>query len=72
MPLWWKVTNRNKRAVTLDLRRDEARPVLARLVDDRDVLVENFRPGTLDRWGITGDWLRSINSRAPASTDASL
>lgn len=63
VPLWWKVTNRNKRGVTLDLRRAEGREVLARLVSGCDVVVENFRPGTLDRWGITGDWLRGLNPR---------
>jgi len=63
VPLWWKVTNRNKRGITLDLRRAEGRDVLARLIPDCDVVVENFRPGTLDRWGITGDWLRGLNPR---------
>jgi crotonobetainyl-CoA:carnitine CoA-transferase CaiB-like acyl-CoA transferase len=63
VPLWWKVTNRNKRGVTLDLRRPEGRDVLARLVPRCDVVVENFRPGTLDRWGITGEWLRGLNPR---------
>ena len=61
--LWWKVTNRNKRGVTLDLRRPQGREMLARLVADADVLVENFRPGTLDGWGITAAWLRGINPR---------
>lgn len=63
VPLWWKVTNRNKRGVTLDLRRPEGRDALARLLRDRDVLVENFRPGTLDRWEITTDWLHAIAPR---------
>ncbi|KRB67908.1 CaiB/BaiF CoA transferase family protein [Noviherbaspirillum sp. Root189] len=63
VPLWWKVTNRNKKGVTLDLHREEARPLLAELIRDRDVLVENFRPGTLARWGITKEWLHSINPR---------
>lgn len=63
VPLWWKVTNRNKRGVTLDLRRPEGRDALARLVARSDVLVENFRPGTLDAWGITVDWLRAIRPR---------
>ncbi len=63
VPLWWKVTNRNKRGVTLDLRRPEARDVLAPLVSASDVLVENFRPGTLDRWGIDAGWLHAINPR---------
>lgn len=61
--LWWKVTNRNKRGVTLDLRRAEGRAMLGRLVADADVLVENFRPGTLDGWGITSAWLKKLNPR---------
>jgi crotonobetainyl-CoA:carnitine CoA-transferase CaiB-like acyl-CoA transferase len=63
IPLWWKVTNRNKKGITLDLRREEAREPLAHLLRECDVLVENFRPGTLDRWGITKDWLHAINPR---------
>lgn len=63
VPLWWKVTNRNKRGITLDLRRPEGRELLGRLVDEADVLVENFRPGTLDGWGITAQWLHERNPR---------
>ncbi len=63
VPLWWKVTNRNKKGVTLDLRLPEGRDLFARLVADADVLVENFRPGTLDGWGITRTWLQGINPR---------
>lgn len=63
VPLWWKVANRNKRGISLDLRRDEGRKVLGRLLPDYDVVVENFRPGTLDRWGITAAWLHGINPR---------
>jgi crotonobetainyl-CoA:carnitine CoA-transferase CaiB-like acyl-CoA transferase len=62
-PLWWKVTNRNKKGITLDLRTAEGRDLLARLVADADVLVENFRPGTLDGWGITRAWLQERNPR---------
>lgn len=62
-PLWWKVTNRNKRGITLDLRKPEGRDIFARLVADADVLVENFRPGTLDGWGITRSWLQEISPR---------
>ena len=61
--LWWKVTNRNKRGVTLDLRRSEGRELLGRLIGGADVLVENFRPGTLDAWGITSAWLHELNPR---------
>ena len=60
VPLWWKVTNRNKRGVTLDLRKPEGRDLFAKLIADADVLVENFRPGTLDGWGITRAWLQGI------------
>jgi crotonobetainyl-CoA:carnitine CoA-transferase CaiB-like acyl-CoA transferase len=63
VPLWWKVTNRNKKGITLDLRKAEGRALLARLLAGRDVLVENFRPGTLDGWGITRAWLQAINSK---------
>ena len=63
VPLWWKVTNRNKKGVTLDLRKPDGKALLAKLLADRDVLVENFRSGTLDQWGITRDWLQAINPR---------
>jgi crotonobetainyl-CoA:carnitine CoA-transferase CaiB-like acyl-CoA transferase len=63
VPLWWKVTNRNKRGITLDLRKAEGKSLLGRLVEQHDVLVENFRTGTLDGWGITRDWLQGINPR---------
>src|ERR1700739_169137 len=45
VPRWWKVTNRNKRGITLDLRKEEGRTLLGRLVKNYDVLVENFRTG---------------------------
>jgi crotonobetainyl-CoA:carnitine CoA-transferase CaiB-like acyl-CoA transferase len=63
IPLWWKVTNRNKKGITLDLRKPEGKALLARLLGDRDVLIENFRSGTLDQWGITREWLQEINPR---------
>ena len=63
VPLWWKVTNRNKKGVTLDLRIPEGRDLFAKLAADADVLVENFRPGTLDGWGITRAWLQGLNPR---------
>jgi succinyl-CoA--D-citramalate CoA-transferase len=50
--LWWKVLNRNKRVVTLDLSQRPGRDVFLRLVDWADVVVENFRPGTFERWGL--------------------
>ena len=51
-PLLWKAVNRNKRAVTLDLRKPAGQALFKRLLPKFDVLVENYRPGTLDRWGL--------------------
>jgi crotonobetainyl-CoA:carnitine CoA-transferase CaiB-like acyl-CoA transferase len=55
--LWWKLVNRNKRTVVLDLKDDADRDVFFRLVDDADVLVENSRPGTMERLGLGPDEL---------------
>jgi len=55
--LWWKLVNRNKRCVVLDLKDDADRQLLLRLVDDADVLVENSRPGTMERIGLGPDVL---------------
>lgn len=61
VPLWWKVTNRNKRGITIDFHRQEGVQLLARLLPKYDVLIENFRPGTLDNWGISKAWMHDIN-----------
>lgn len=61
VPLWTKVVNRNKRGVSLDLRTPEGRKLLERLIPKYDVLIENFRPGTLDGWGLTADRLHELN-----------
>jgi crotonobetainyl-CoA:carnitine CoA-transferase CaiB-like acyl-CoA transferase len=61
VPLWSKVANRNKRGITLDLRTPEGRNIVEKLIAEQDVLVENFRPGTLDRWGLSAERLFSIN-----------
>jgi crotonobetainyl-CoA:carnitine CoA-transferase CaiB-like acyl-CoA transferase len=50
--LWWKVLGRNKRTMTLDLSNADGAALLRRLLADADVLIENFRPGTLERWGL--------------------
>ena len=59
--VWWAAQSRNKQSVTLDLRQVEAREVVKRLVKDADILIENFRPGTLEKWGLGWDELSSIN-----------
>ena len=61
--LWWKVTNRNKKFITLDLRKPEGIAILKKLLPKFDVLVENFRPGTLDRWGLTKEVLWALQPR---------
>ena len=60
-PLWWPVQSRNKKLVTLDLRRERGRDLLLRLVERSDVLLENFRPGTLERWSLGPDDLWRVN-----------
>lgn len=62
-PLWWKLVSRNKRCVTLDLHHAEGRDLLRRLVADADVLIENFRPGTLEKWGVGWEVLHQVNPR---------
>jgi crotonobetainyl-CoA:carnitine CoA-transferase CaiB-like acyl-CoA transferase len=61
--LWWKVANRGKRGITLDVRKPAGRELFLRLLPEVDVLVENFRPGTLDRWGLALATLRAANPR---------
>ena len=59
----WLSESRNKRCVTLDLRKPEGAALLKRLVADSDVLVENFQPGTLEKWGLGYDVLSAVNPR---------
>jgi crotonobetainyl-CoA:carnitine CoA-transferase CaiB-like acyl-CoA transferase len=59
--LWWKVISRNKRAVTLDLGHQTGREMLERLVADVDVVIENFRPGVMEKWGLAPQRLHEIN-----------
>jgi crotonobetainyl-CoA:carnitine CoA-transferase CaiB-like acyl-CoA transferase len=61
--LWWKLISRNKRTVTLNLNKQEGQELLLALVADADVLVENFRPGTLERWNLGWERLHAHNPR---------
>ncbi|HTH05076.1 MAG TPA: CoA transferase, partial [Ilumatobacteraceae bacterium] len=61
--MWWKMVNRNKRTIVLDLKSAADVGVLWRLVDEANVLVENFRPGTLERLGLGPDVLHARNPR---------
>lgn len=62
--LYWPILAREKRSVTLDLRRSEARGAIKRLVETADVVLENFRPGTMERWGLSWDEIQQLNKRA--------
>ena len=59
--LYWSVENRNKKSITLDLRKPEGRELLLRLVEEADAVVENFRPGTLEKWGLGWEDLKARN-----------
>jgi crotonobetainyl-CoA:carnitine CoA-transferase CaiB-like acyl-CoA transferase len=61
--LWWYVQSRNKKSVSLDLDTEEGRDIVRRLVVESDVLIENFRPGTLEKWGLGWDVLSAFNPR---------
>jgi crotonobetainyl-CoA:carnitine CoA-transferase CaiB-like acyl-CoA transferase len=61
--LWWKWIGRNKRPVTLDLSKPEGAELLVRLAETADVLIESFRPGTMERWGLGPDVLLGRNPR---------
>lgn len=59
--LWWKVTDRNKRAITVDMSTEAGAEVVRDLASEADVLLENFRPGTMERWGLGYEDLRAVN-----------
>ena len=59
--LWWAVEGRNKKSITLDLRKPRGQELIKRLIAVSDVAVENFQPGTLEEWGLGYETLRAIN-----------
>ena len=59
--LWWRVAARGKRSVTVDLRTAEGQQLVRRLITEVDVVIENFRPGTLEKWGLGYDALAADN-----------
>jgi len=61
--LWWYTQSRNKKSVTLDLKVDEAREIVRRLANEVDIVIENFRPGTLEKWGLGWEHLSALNPR---------
>ncbi|MDR3418795.1 MAG: CoA transferase [Nevskia sp.] len=62
-PLWWPVIARNKKSITLDLRQAEGQELLRCLAAEADFLIENFRPGTLEKWNLGWDVLSGLNPR---------
>ena len=61
--VWWQVQSRNKRSLALDLRTPEGQDIVRRLAAEADVLIENFRPGAMEDWGLGPDGLLSLNPR---------
>jgi formyl-CoA transferase len=59
--VWWQVQSRNKRSVALDLRSSEGQDIARKLIAEADVLIENFRPGTLESWGMSWEALSALN-----------
>jgi crotonobetainyl-CoA:carnitine CoA-transferase CaiB-like acyl-CoA transferase len=63
IPLWWKSVSRNKRCITLDLGKPEGAQIFKQLIQGKDVIVENYRPGTFEKWGIGYDAIRAVDPR---------
>lgn len=61
--VWWQAQSRNKHSICVDLRSDEGQDLVRRLAKSADVLIENFRPGTMEKWGMGWDELHAINPR---------
>ena len=59
--IWWQVQSRNKRSLSLDLKQAEAQEIVRTLIKEADVLIENFRPGTLEGWGLDPEKLLELN-----------
>ncbi|GAF18983.1 L-carnitine dehydratase/bile acid-inducible protein F [Bacillus sp. JCM 19046] len=62
-PLRWPGMSRNKQSITLDIRQPEGQSVFKELIKDADILIENFRPKTLERWGLGYEDLKQVNPR---------
>ena len=61
--LWWPIVARNKKSITLNLRTPEGQDIIKKLVAESDILLENFRPGTMEKWGLGYDVLSKINPK---------
>jgi len=61
--LWWYVQSRNKKSIALDLRQPQGQEIIRELAKEVDIIIENFRPGTMEKWGIGYEQLKEINPR---------
>ena len=61
--LWWYTQSRNKKSVTLDLKSEEGQEIVRKLAAEADIVIENFRPGTLEKWGIGWEQLSAVNPK---------
>jgi formyl-CoA transferase len=61
--IWWQVQSRNKRSLSLDLKQSEAQDIVRTLITEADILIENFRPGTLEGWGLDPERLLELNPK---------
>lgn len=61
--LWWYLQSRNKKSITLDLRQSEGQEIVRKLATEVDIIIENFRPGTLEKWGIGYESLAEVNPK---------
>ena len=59
--VWWQVQSRNKRSLALDLRSTEGQDIARQLIAQADILIENFKPGTLEKWGMSYEELSALN-----------
>ena len=59
--LWWRSLGRNKKCITLDLKTEKGRELVAQLIDGADVLIENFRPGVMEKWGLGPERFKQSN-----------
>ena len=61
--VWWQAQSRNKQSICIDLRAKEGQEIVRRLAKEADVLIENFRPGTMEKWGMGWDELHTLNPK---------
>jgi len=61
--VWWEAQSRNKQSVCVDLRQEEGQDIIRTLAAQADVLIENFRPGTMEKWGLSWETLHALNPR---------